>query len=204
MEDALFKDADSILYGTLVFGLFHFGRKNHGVIVLRPLGVILVQFRGNPVPVGNHSLLAVIADNERRNAAEILKRMVVHGNPLRFLGGYHSLSIDVLGIRQDGDKHHNVHLLPSEVVHKLEGLPGEIHLHLLPRDSCEVHGLLVLCAPTGVPLAELAILIGLCAILSAPLCIAVPEVNEGHVLAGTHGLVDLLKIRENEPCIPPM
>ena len=42
MEEALFHDANSILYRTLVLGLLYFGRQNDRVVVLSPFSIILV------------------------------------------------------------------------------------------------------------------------------------------------------------------
>ena len=55
-----------------------------------------------------------------------------------------------------------------------------------------------------VPFAELAILVGLPAFLAAFLHIPVPLIDQRHVLPGTHGLMDLLKIRESKLRIPLM
>ena len=98
MENALFQNANSIFHGTLVLRLLYLGRENERVVVLRPLGVIPVQFRGDPVTVCNHGLLAVVADNKRRDATKVLQSMVIHRNPLRLPRRGHSLRINVLGV----------------------------------------------------------------------------------------------------------
>ena len=47
--------------------------------------VILVQFRSYPVPVGNDSLLAIVADDQRRYAVKISQSIVVDSDLLRLL-----------------------------------------------------------------------------------------------------------------------
>lgn len=143
MEEALFQDTNGILYRTLVLGLPDLGWKNDRMVVLGPFSVILVQFRSYPVPVGNDSLLAIVADDQRRYAAKIRQSIVVDGNPLRLLGGDHPFGINVLGIRKDGYKNHNLHGLPGEWIHHAEGLSGEIHFHLLANDGVEMQRLLL-------------------------------------------------------------
>ena len=71
--------------------------------------------------------------------------------------GYHALRIDVLGIRQYRYKNHDGHDLASQMVYHLEGLSGEVYLHLLANDGIEMKGLLVLLAPLGVVLTELPV-----------------------------------------------
>ena len=125
--------------------------------MLGPLGIVLVQFRRDPVLVSDDGLLAVVADDKRRNAAEIPERIVVNGDPLRLLGENHPFRIDKLRIRQHGYKDDDLHELAGEMIYHLKGLPGEIHLHLLSDDSVEVKRLLVFLAPLGVFLTELAV-----------------------------------------------
>ena len=98
MENALFQNANSIFHGTLVLRLLYLDRENERVVVFRPLGVISVQFRGDPVTVCNHGLLAVVADNKCRNATKVLQSMVIHRNPLRLPRRGYSLRINVLGV----------------------------------------------------------------------------------------------------------
>ena len=102
MEEALFQDTNGILNRALVFGLPDLGWKNDRMVVLGPFRIILVQFRGDPVPVGNDSLLAVVTDNQCRYPAKIRHGIVVDRNPLRLLGGNHPFCVDVLRVRKNG------------------------------------------------------------------------------------------------------
>lgn len=109
VEEPLLQYSDGVLNRALVFRFPHLGRQDDGVVVLSPFGVVLVQFRRDPVLVGNNGLFAVIADNQRRNTSKILQRAVVDLDPLRFLGRDHPFGVDVLRIRKDGDKDDNLH-----------------------------------------------------------------------------------------------
>ena len=157
VKESLFQDANGILHGTLVLGFLNFGRQDNRVVVLSPFCVILVQLRGDPVPVGNNGLLAVVADDQRRNAAEVCQGIVVDGNPLRLLGGDHSLGINVLGIRKNCYEDNDLHYLTGKRIYHLKGFPGKIHFHLLANDGIEMQSLLIFLAPLGVVLTELPI-----------------------------------------------
>ena len=63
MEEPLFQNTHGIFNGTLVLGLLYLGRKDNGVVVFRPLCVVPVQLRVDPVFIGNDGLLAVVADH---------------------------------------------------------------------------------------------------------------------------------------------
>lgn len=75
VEETFLQDTNGILYRTLVLRLPDLGWKNNRVVMLGPFSVILVQFRGDPVPIGNDSLLAVVTDNQCRYAAQIRQSM---------------------------------------------------------------------------------------------------------------------------------
>ena len=64
MPIAFFQDTNGILYRTLVLGLLYLGRQDDRVVALGSLSVIFVQLWGNPVSVGNNSLLAIVEDNQ--------------------------------------------------------------------------------------------------------------------------------------------
>lgn len=131
------------------------------MVVFRLLGIIFIQFRDDPVFVRNDRLLAVVADNQRRNSAKILKSMVVHRDPLRLPRGGHSLCIDVLEVWQNGNEYHDILQFPGKMVRNLECLPHKVHFHLLPRNSSKMCGFYILLTPPGIELAELAVLVGL-------------------------------------------
>ena len=76
------------------------------------------------------------------------------------------------------------------MVYHLEGLSGEVYLHLLANDGIEMKGLLVLLAPLGVVLTELPVGVELDVPVTALLGIAVPQHYQGHVLPGRHILCD--------------
>ena len=96
VEQAFFEDANCVLYGAFIFWLPNLGRKDHGVIVFRPLGIVFVQFRLDPVPIRDDGLLTVIADDQWRNTLKETERMIVHLDPLRLLSREHSFRINVL------------------------------------------------------------------------------------------------------------
>ena len=157
VEETLFQNANSILYRALVLGLLYFGRQDDRVVVFSPFSVILVQFWGNPVSVCNDSLLAIVADDQRRYTTKIRQSIVVYSDPLRFLGGEHSFCVNVLGIRKNSYEDNDLQNLTGEWIHHAEGLSGEVHFHLLTNDGVEVQRLFVFLTPLGIVFAKLPI-----------------------------------------------
>ena len=78
MEYTAFQDAYSIFHVALHLGFAHFGRHDDRVIMLRPFSIILVQDGFNPILVRQHRLLAIVADDQGRNTAEITECVVVY------------------------------------------------------------------------------------------------------------------------------
>ena len=154
------------------------------MVVLGPLSVILVQFRGDPVSVCNDSLLAIVADDQRRHAAKIRQSIVVYSDPLWFLGGEHSFCVNVLGIRKNSYEDNDLQNLTGERIYHLKGLAGEVHLHLLTNDGVEMQRFLVFLTPLGVVFTELPIRVKLQPTIPAFLGVSVPENHKGHVLPG--------------------
>ena len=60
-------------------------RKNGGAIMISPIGIVLVQFRFDPVLICDDCLLAVITYDQCRYATEIIKGMVIDFDPLWLL-----------------------------------------------------------------------------------------------------------------------
>ena len=165
------------------------------MVVFSPFSVILVQFRGNPVPVCNDSLLAIVADDQRRYTTKIRQSIVVYSDPLWFLGGEHSFCVNVLGIRKNSYEDNDLQNLTGERIYHLKGLAGKVHLHLLTNDGVEMQCFLVFLTPLGVVLTELPIRVKLQSTIPAFLGVPVPENHKGHVLSRRHVLFDRLIIR---------
>ena len=138
MEESLFEDPHGILHRTLVFRLPDLGRQDHGLVVFRPLRVILVQFRFDPVPVYDDGLFAVVTDNERRNTFEIRKSMVVDLDPFCFFCGEHPFRVDVLRIRKYRHENNDRIEFSGQAVGHFESLPGEVDLDLFTDDCVPV------------------------------------------------------------------
>ena len=62
MEEAFLQNTDCIFYRTFELRLPDFRWKDDRAIMVCPVGIILVQFRLDPVLVDDNSLLAIIAD----------------------------------------------------------------------------------------------------------------------------------------------
>lgn len=196
MEEALFQNPDGVLNRALVLGLSHLCGQDDRVVVFGPLRIVLVQFRRDPVLVSDDGLLAVVADDKRRDTAKIQERIVVDGDPLRLLCGNHALRVDELRIRQHGYEDDDLYELTGEMIYHLKGLPSEIHLHLLSDDSVEVKRLLVFLAPLGIILTELSVGIELQPTVTTSLRVPVPEDDERHVLPGRHSFGNGLIVRQ--------
>ena len=184
VKEALLQNADDIFNGTLVLRLPHLGRENHCVVVLRPFCVVFVQLRLDPVPVRNDSLLAVVANDQGRDTSKILQGVVVDLDPLRLLCGYHPFSVDVLGVRENGNEDYDLYDFSGEPFHQMKGFPGKVYFHFLANDGVKMQRLFVLLAPLGVILAELPVGIEFQPIVPAHLGIPVPENDQRHVLPG--------------------
>ena len=59
VEEPFFHNAYSVLDTAFVFGLLHLRGKDRCMIMIRPLGIILIQVRIDPVLIGKNGLLAV-------------------------------------------------------------------------------------------------------------------------------------------------
>ncbi len=167
VEEPLLQNTNGISHRTLLLGLLHLGGQDDGVVVLSPLGIVLVQFRRDPVPVGDDSLFAIVAYNQCRNAAEIAESVVINSDSLRLLRGNHAFCIDDLRIRKNGDEYYTLYDLAGETIQHLKGFPGKVHLHLLSDDGVEVKHFLVFFAPFCVILAELPVRVELQAAVPA-------------------------------------
>ena len=116
MEDSFFKDTNGVFYGAFEFRFPDFGRENYSAIVFRPLCVIFIEFRLNPIFIGCYSLFAVIAYYNSRNTAEITKRMIIYFNPLRFFCRQHPLCVYVLRIGKNCYKNNDGTDLASQAI----------------------------------------------------------------------------------------
>lgn len=84
-----------------------------------------------PAFVCDDRLLAVVADDNRRYAAESLQRVIVRLDPLYLFRGGHPFRINVLRIREDGNKDDNRRNLSCEPVNQRKGFAGKVHFHSL-------------------------------------------------------------------------
>ena len=62
MEQSFFKDAYSVFHGTFELRFADFCRKDDRAVMVSPVGIILIQFRFNPVLINDDSLFAIITD----------------------------------------------------------------------------------------------------------------------------------------------
>ena len=191
VKDSFFENADRVFYRGFETGLPNLRRKDHRMVMFRPFSVILIQFRLDPVLVRDHGLLAVIAYHDGRYTAKSLKRVVVNLDPLHLLCGFHALSVNVLGIRKDRDKHDDRRDLAGKAVDQVEGLACEVDLHRLCDHRRKVRRFVVLLAPLAEELTELPVLIGLLLFGNAASGVALPAYLERHVLPLIHEIKNL-------------
>ena len=70
MEKAFLKNPYCVFYRGFEFWLPDLRRKDHCVVVFRPLCIILIQFGLDPILICDHGLLAIIANNYGWNPAK--------------------------------------------------------------------------------------------------------------------------------------
>lgn len=85
VEETFLEDAHSILNRTLVFRFVDLYRQDDCLVVLSPFGIIIIQYRSDPVLICGNGLLTVVSDYQHRNSAKIIQNVVVHIDPLWLL-----------------------------------------------------------------------------------------------------------------------
>ena len=194
MEKAFFKNAYSVFHTAFPLRFTDFGWQYHGVVMISPCSIILIQIRIDPVFIGGNCLFTIITNNNRRHAAKIGKSVVIDLNPLRFTGRYHPFCIDVLRIGQNSYKYNNGRNLASKFIDQLKGFTCKINFHLLTDYSLDMQGFTVLSAPATIQFTELSILVWLCRFCYTVFLVAAPQVNERHVLPLIHLFKDSWEI----------
>lgn len=77
VEESFLQDADCVFYRRFEFRFSYFCRKNYCMIMLCPFGIILIEFRLDPILIRNHGLLAVITYNNGRDASKGFQSVVL-------------------------------------------------------------------------------------------------------------------------------